>query len=97
MRSPIFPINPKFETATIHTLAQDSGLAWKTVRDVVEGQGTITSLDKLRAALDLKWSWTSETDGTRPEAALAARRKARGISQRLGIEVTTQSADRRHA
>ena len=86
MRSPIFPINPKFETATIHTLAQDSGLAWKTVRDVVEGQGTITSLDKLRAALDLKWSWTLETDGTSPGAALAARRKAKGISQRALAE-----------
>ena len=82
MRSPIFPISAKLETATIHTLAKGSGLAWKTVRDVVEGQGTITSLDKLRAALDLKWSWTSETDGTTPGASLAARRKAKGMSQR---------------
>ena len=82
MRSPIFPISAKLETATIHTLAKGSGLAWKTVRDVVEGQGTITSLDKLRAALDPKWSWTSETDGTTPGASLAARRKAKGMSQR---------------
>ena len=38
---------------TLYRLTRESGLAWGTARDVLEGTGTIASLDRVRLALGL--------------------------------------------
>ncbi|SFL58613.1 Helix-turn-helix domain-containing protein [Loktanella salsilacus] len=94
MQSIILPITIKIPNATVDSLARDSGLAWKTTRLVLKGQGTIASLDRLRVALKLKWSWTPLDQGVAPGAALAARRQAKGLSQRAmatRLEISPQT------
>jgi hypothetical protein len=44
---------------------------------------SLASLDRLRAALGLHWSWTGATDTLAAGKALAVRRKAKGLSQRV--------------
>ena len=53
-----------------------------TVRTVLEGGGTIASLDKLRRVLNLSWSWSSAETPTGIGRDLARRRKGKGMSQR---------------
>ena len=82
MKTIILPIGFDTSQTTLYAIARDSGLAWDTVRDVLQGNGTLASLDRLRAALGLQWSWTGATETPAVGKALAVRRKARGLSQR---------------
>ena len=82
MRSILLPTGFDTGQITLYSLARDSGLAWDTVRDVLQGKGTIGSLDRLRKTLGLRWSWTAEKEATATGRALALRRKAKGLSQR---------------
>lgn len=65
---------------TIHTLARDSGLAWKMSKLVLEGQGTFTSLDRLRRAMNLQWNWTTNDFGMESAMVLVAKRKPKGLT-----------------
>lgn len=82
MRSIIFPTGFEPPQTSLYELANDSGLGWETVRTVLRGGGSVSSLNRLRAALGLRWSWTNENDGAVAARALAARRKAKLMSQR---------------
>lgn len=82
MRSIILPTGFHPEQSSLYALARDSGLAWDTVRTVLDGTGTIASLSRLRGALGLRWSWTGESDAKAIGKALAVRRQSRRISQR---------------
>ncbi len=82
MHSIILPTGFKPEQTSLYALAHDSGLAWETVRAVLRGAGTVSSLSRLRVALGLRWSWTQKHDASAAGRALAARRKARQMSQR---------------
>ncbi|MFD0859256.1 helix-turn-helix transcriptional regulator [Roseovarius aquimarinus] len=94
MQSILFPTGFKPEQSSLYELSNDSGLNWETVRTVLRGGGSISSLNRLRAALGLRWSWTNEIDGVAAAQALAARRKAKLLSQRdmaakLGVSPQT--------
>ena len=78
----------------IAEIARDAGLSWVTTRNILQGGGTVTSLDLVRQSMGCRWSWTASTDPGRAGRDLAARRKAKGISQRamatrLGVSQQT--------
>ncbi|WP_052042317.1 helix-turn-helix domain-containing protein [Paracoccus sphaerophysae] len=70
------------ESHSFTSLAKAAELAPMTVRTVLEGGGTIASLDKLRRVLKLSWSWSSAETPTGIGRDLARRRKGKGMSQR---------------
>lgn len=82
MKTIILPIGFDTSQTTLYAIARKSGLAWDTARDVLQGTGALASLDRLRDALGLHWSWTWATGGVAVGKALAVRRKAKGLSQR---------------
>ena len=91
-----FPVLPPSATLprSVAELARDTGLSWITVRKALEGGGTIASLDRVRHAVGWRWSWTASTDPLRAGRDLAARRRAKGLSQRdmaarLGVSPQT--------
>ena len=86
MKTIILPIGFDTSRTSLYAIARDSGLAWDTARDVLQGTGTLASLDRLRAALGLQWSWTGATGIPAAGKALAVRRKAKNLSQRAMAE-----------
>ncbi|MDO5706108.1 MAG: hypothetical protein Q4G49_13720 [Paracoccus sp. (in: a-proteobacteria)] len=56
-------------------------MSWQTVRTALRGDGNIASLDAVRHATGLRWSWTGN-DGTSASRDLAALRSRKRISQR---------------
>lgn len=82
MQTIILPSGFDADQITLNSVSRKSRLAWGTTRAVLQGQGSIVSLDRLREALDLRWSWTAADTSAAAGAALATRRQAKGLSQR---------------
>lgn len=82
MQKIILPSGFDANQITLNGVSRKSRLAWGTTRAVLQGQGAIASLDRLREALDLRWSWTPADTPVAAGAALATRRQAKGLSQR---------------
>lgn len=90
----VLPADVSLANTSVFALARASGLAWVTVRDVLSGTGTVASLERVRLALGLRWSWTSATLPELVGSQLALRRRTRLLSQRaiaqqLGISPQT--------
>jgi len=60
-------------------LATAAGITIPTVRGLERGAGLIGSLLRVMEVLDMSWGWVPH--GETPEACLAARRGAKGLSQ----------------
>ena len=73
---------PSQPSRSIAEIAREADLTWVTTRNTLQGEGTIASLDWVRHVLGCRWSWTAGIDPSRVGRELAARRKAKGMSQR---------------
>ena len=77
----LIPGPPLVSALSIAALARRAGLSWATTRNVLRGEGTIASLDSVRRAVDMVWSWGSGVGGALPGRDLARLREGKGLSQ----------------